>query len=75
MDIHAILEIPKGAKHPRAEVTELLKNFPTRARFRRDNCKGRVWSICACPGASHSLRRVPESQRPLNLNQTASDSL
>ena len=25
MDIHAILEIPKGAKHPRAEVTELLK--------------------------------------------------
>ena len=25
MDIHAILEIPNGAKHPRAEVTELLK--------------------------------------------------
>ena len=38
----ATRELPRDA-----EVIELLKKLPPRARFRRDNCKGRVWSIAA----------------------------
>ncbi len=34
----AIREMPRDA-----EVIDLLKNFLTRARFPRDNCKDRAW--------------------------------
>ena len=45
----AIKEMPRDA-----EVTDLLKNFPPRARLLRDNCKGRVWSMAA----RNSIRKI-----------------
>ena len=48
MDIHAILEIPKGAKHPRAEVTELLKSF------RRGPASGAITAKAAYGASVHA---------------------
>ena len=45
----AIREMPRDA-----EVIDLLKNFPVRARFRRDNCKGGVWRMAA----RHSVSKI-----------------